>query len=146
MPLSDKREAVPETGVEGNGLPVIRRGAAGIDLGSKSHWVCAPTLDGLAREVREFGATTPELNCMAAWLQERQVESVAMESTGTYWVPVHEIPKRYQKWEVLQRLVDRTRSRMYLRAVKTIFGFKKASPSDASEAESMGSRNRDTCL
>jgi len=65
-----------------DGFPVLRTNAAGIDLGSESHWVCAPTVDGKGREVKEFGATTPELEKMAAWLKERKVVSVAMESTG----------------------------------------------------------------
>src|SRR5580704_1723007 len=76
---------------EVQGLPVVRREVAGIDLGSERHWVCAPTPDGGAREVADFGATTPELIRMAKWLQERQVESVAMESTGVYWIAPHEV-------------------------------------------------------
>ena len=40
------------------GLPVIRRQVAGIDLGSERHWVCAPKVDGNGREVTSFGATT----------------------------------------------------------------------------------------
>ena len=63
------------------GLPVVRRGAAGIDLGSEEHWVCAPKVDGPGREVAKFGATTPELERMAAWLKERKVETVV--ATGT---------------------------------------------------------------
>jgi transposase len=73
------------------GLPVIRRSVAGIDLGSEQHWVCAPTLDGSGREVASFGATTAELIRMAEWLQARAVESVAMESTGVYWIAPHEV-------------------------------------------------------
>jgi hypothetical protein len=73
------------------GLPIIRRRIAGIDLGSEQHWVCAPTPDGNGREIADFGATTPELIRMAQWLKERQVESVAMESTGVYWIAPHEI-------------------------------------------------------
>lgn len=73
------------------GLPVVRRNVAGIDLGSERHWVCAPSLDGTAREVADFGATTPELIRMGEWLKERQVESVAMESTGVYWIAPHEV-------------------------------------------------------
>jgi hypothetical protein len=68
------------------GLPVIRGNVAGIDLGSERHWVCAPTLDGSRREIAHFGATTPEWIRMAKWLKERQGESVAMESTGVYWI------------------------------------------------------------
>jgi transposase len=69
----------------------MRRNVAGIDLGSELHWVCAPTLDARGREIADFGATTPELVRMAEWLKARQVESVAMESTGVYWIAPHEI-------------------------------------------------------
>ena len=73
------------------GLPVIRHRVAGIDLGSEQHWVCAPTVDGKEREIASFGATTTELLRMAEWLKARQVESVAMESTGVYWIAPHEV-------------------------------------------------------
>ncbi len=72
-------------------LPVIRCRVAGMDIGSERHWVCAPTVEGSGREVADFGATTPELIRMAKWLKERNVESVAMESTGVYWIAPHEI-------------------------------------------------------
>ena len=70
---------------------MLRRKVAGIDLGSEQHWVCAPTVDGRGREIASFGATTPELVRMAEWLQARRVESVAMESTGVYWIAPHEV-------------------------------------------------------
>jgi transposase len=73
------------------GLPVIRRNVAGVDLGSERHWVCAPTQDGSGREIASFGATTSELMRLAEWLKARQVESVAMESTGVYWIAPHEV-------------------------------------------------------
>ena len=73
------------------GLPVIRRNVAGIDLGSERHWVCAPTQDGSGREIASFGATTAELIRLGEWLKARQVESVAMESTGVYWIAPHEM-------------------------------------------------------
>jgi transposase len=76
---------------------------AGIDLGSERHWVCAPTVNGTAREVADFGATTPELIRMAQWLKQRHVESVAMESTGVYWIAPHEVLEA-EGFEV--RLVD----------------------------------------
>lgn len=88
-------------GIEG--LPVIRTNVAGIDLGSTLHWVCAPTVDGTGREVTNFGGTTPELIRMAKWLQERNVKSVAMESTGVYWIAPHEVLEA-EGFEVL--LVD----------------------------------------
>ena len=73
------------------GLPLIRQNVAGIDLGSERHWVWAPTPDGNGREIADFGATTPEPVRMAEWLKARQVETVAMESTGVYWIAPHEI-------------------------------------------------------
>ena len=73
------------------GLPLVRTKVAGIDIGSERHWVCAPTPDGSGREIADFGATTPELIRMAEWLQARHVESVAMESTGVYWIAPHEV-------------------------------------------------------
>jgi transposase len=91
MQDSDSREGNPGGRREIEGLPVVRRDAAGIDLGSERHWVCAPTIDGTGREVADFGATTPELIRMAEWLAERKVRSVAMESTGVYWVAPQEV-------------------------------------------------------
>jgi transposase len=73
------------------GLPLLRPNVAGIDLGSQQHWVCAPTLDGSGREVADFGATTGDLLNMAAWLKARQVESVALEATGVYWIAPQEV-------------------------------------------------------
>jgi transposase len=73
------------------GLPLIRRNVAGIDLGSERHWACAPTEKGKGREVADFGATTSELIGMAEWLKARRVESVAMESTGVFWIAPHEV-------------------------------------------------------
>ncbi len=73
------------------GLPIVRRNVAGIDLGSERHWVCAPAQDGGGREVADFGGTTPELTRMAKWLKDRGVEWVAMESTGVYWIAPHEV-------------------------------------------------------
>jgi transposase len=70
---------------------MLRPRVAGIDIGSERHWVCAPTEDERGREITDFGATTPELIRMAEWLKQRRVESVAMESTGVYWIAPHEV-------------------------------------------------------
>jgi len=72
-------------------------------LGSEVHWICAPKVDGSGREVKKSGATTPELERLAKWLKERQVESIAMESTGVYWIAPFEVLDRYG-FEIL--LVD----------------------------------------
>jgi transposase len=103
MRKEDHGETSPNSRRQLQGLPVIRRNVAGIDLGSERHWVCAPTPDGSGREIADFGATTPELIRMAEGLKARHVESVAMESTGVYWIAPHEVLEA-QGLEVL--LVD----------------------------------------
>lgn len=77
-------------------MPVRKRedevfpNAAGIDVGASSHWVAVPP--HLAEEsVREFGAMTDDLNAMADWLLACGVDTVALESTGVYWIPVSEV-------------------------------------------------------
>jgi transposase len=84
-------EAPRSRGRQLEGLPVIRRSVAGIDLGSERHWVCAPTTDRAGREISDFGGTTSELIRMAKWLKERNVDSIAMESRGVYWIAPHEV-------------------------------------------------------
>ena len=103
MPKERKNKTSKSSKRQLQGLPVMRQNVAGIDLGSARHWVCAPTVDGSGREIADFGATTPELVRMAEWLKERKVESVAMESTGVYWIAPHEVLEA-QGLEVL--LVD----------------------------------------
>ena len=72
-------------------LPVIRPKVAGIDIGSREHWVCGPALPDGGVNVRVFLTTTSSLNQLADWLIEQGVESVAMESTYIYWIPVYEL-------------------------------------------------------
>src|SRR6516162_10697770 len=91
MPERNDRETGESNRRQLQGLPVIRRNVAGVDLGSERHWVCAPTQDGNGREIASFGATTRELLRLGEWLKARQVESVAMESTGVYWIAPHEV-------------------------------------------------------
>jgi len=69
----------------------LRPMVAGIDVGSTEHWVCGPEREDGEREVRVFGATTPQLEQMAGWLRDRGVQSVAMESTYIYWIPPYEV-------------------------------------------------------
>lgn len=72
-------------------LKTIQPNAAGIDLGSREHWVAGPPREDAAPNVERFGTTTPELLRLADWLKEQGVETVAMESTGVYWIPLFEI-------------------------------------------------------
>jgi transposase len=64
--------------------------AAGIDVGGSSHWVAVPR-HADDEPVREFGAMTDDLNAMADWLLACRVDTVALESTGVYWIPVYEV-------------------------------------------------------
>lgn len=70
-------------------LKIVNPNAAGIDIGSKEHYVAVP-LDKTSEPVRSFQAFTDDLEEMSKWLKENQVDTVAMESTGVYWIPVYE--------------------------------------------------------
>ena len=63
---------------------------AGIDIGASSIFVCVSDKNR-PQEVREYSTCTRDLNAMATWLKKRGVQSVAMESTGIYWLPPFEI-------------------------------------------------------
>lgn len=72
-------------------LSRIHPQVAGIDLGSREHWVCAPEVTPGKPNVRTFGTTMEQLQHLADWLLEQGVESVAMESTSVYWIPLYEL-------------------------------------------------------
>lgn len=71
-------------------LPRVNQHAAGIDIGSQSHFVAVPP-GSCAESVRQFGTFTHDLLAIADWLAQCQVSSVARESTGVYWVPLYEV-------------------------------------------------------
>jgi transposase len=64
--------------------------AAGIDVGSASHYVAVPP-DRDDQPVREFKAFTEDLEALADWLAACGVDTVAMESTGVFWIPLFEL-------------------------------------------------------
>jgi transposase len=71
-------------------LEHINQHAAGIDIGSRSHFVAIP--EGIdEKPVREFSTFTGDLEKLTEWLISCSVTTVAMESTGVYWIPVFEI-------------------------------------------------------
>lgn len=89
-------------------LEHINRHAAGIDIGSKSHFVAVP--EGIDETpVREFSTFTGDLEKLAEWLISCGITTVAMESTGVYWIPVFEILE-YRGLEV--KLVNARQSKM----------------------------------
>lgn len=71
-------------------LPLINPNAAGIDIGADRHWVSVPE-DREKDSVRSFGCFTADLYAMADWLKNCRIETVAMEATGVYWIPVFQI-------------------------------------------------------
>ena len=76
-----------KSGAEPAGLSQLNLNAAGIDVGATSHFVAVPA-DRAEQSVREFEAFTADLYRLADWLTECRVETVAMESTGVYWIPL----------------------------------------------------------
>jgi len=70
--------------------PEVHPDAAGIDLGAREIYVAVGE-ERDERPVRKFGLFTRELRTMARWLTSCQITTVAMESTGVYWIPVAQI-------------------------------------------------------
>lgn len=79
---------------EETNLPVIHVDAAGLDIGASEIWACVPA-ERATPAVRSFGTFTPDLHHLAEWLKACGVTTVAMESTGVYWIPVFEILEAY---------------------------------------------------
>ncbi len=87
--------------------------AAGIDVHAAVHFVAVPVTDvpqgfinpdgKLPAGVRKFGTNTEDLETLATWLKDCGVKTIAMESTGVYWIPLFELLER-QGFEVI--LVD----------------------------------------
>lgn len=75
---------------ETSDLRPINSNAAGIDIGSEFHWVSVPK-DRASECVRRFGCYTADLYALADWLAECRVQTVAMESTGVYWIALFQI-------------------------------------------------------
>ena len=80
-------KATPEQDRLPAGLSQVNLNAAGIDVGAASHFV-AVSADRAEPPVREFAAFTADLYRLADWLGECGVETVVMESTGVYWIPL----------------------------------------------------------
>lgn len=73
-----------------NSLPVLFPDTAGIDIGSKSHFVAVPS-DCDPNPIREFSTFTADLHNMVNWLKQCKIKTVVMESTGVYWIPTFEL-------------------------------------------------------
>lgn len=73
-----------------NSLPTIHLNAAAVDIGSNEHWVAVPA-DRDPRPVRRFTAFTDDLYALADWLAACGIDTVAMEATGVYWIPLYDV-------------------------------------------------------
>ena len=88
-----KRKARGRCCFEGKGkrrkskLSVINPDAAGVDVGAQAHYVAVPE-DRAAVSVRSFGTCTAQLDEIVQWLKDCGIKTVAMESTGVYWIPL----------------------------------------------------------
>lgn len=74
-------------------MSLINLNAAGIDIGHREHW-CAVPADRAAKPVQRFGTFTEDLERMADWLKGCGIKTVAMESTGVYWIAAFQILER----------------------------------------------------
>lgn len=94
IPKNTKKSKVTKTRTKKSAnleaLDYINVNAAGIDIGSKSHFVAVPA--GRDTEhVREFQTFTNSLIELVNWLKKLKITTVAMESTGVYWIPVYDM-------------------------------------------------------
>jgi transposase len=92
--LASKKKQSGRKNVDWKVLDIMHPDAAGIDVGGNEHWV-AVSPDRDAEPVRRCGCFTADLRAMARWLTEKGVRSVAMQSTGVYWMPVLEVLEQH---------------------------------------------------
>jgi transposase len=85
-----KQKGSVQKKVDWKALEIVHPDAAGIDVGGSEHWV-AISPDRDPEPVRRFGCFTADLREMGRWLVEKGVRSVALQSTGVYWMPLFEI-------------------------------------------------------
>jgi transposase len=90
MNRTQRKELQQRLNAADPGLEVVHPDAAGIDVGNESHFVAVPAGRD-AHPVQEFGSWTADLQRMAEWLKSRGIRTVAMQSTGVYWIALQEI-------------------------------------------------------
>src|SRR5882762_8531157 len=90
MNRKQRRDMMRKIQSEDLSLEVVHPDAAGIDIGNESHYVAVPPSRD-SQAVRRFGCTTVELKAMAQWLKQCRIRTIAMQSTGVYWIAVFDI-------------------------------------------------------
>ena len=104
MPKKLSKKAKSQRSRERALLEKVHLNAAGIDVGAATHWVAVPE-DRDENPVRSFGVFTSDLIALCEWLKRCQIETIAMESTGVYWIPLFQVLER-NGFEVRLRLVN----------------------------------------
>jgi hypothetical protein len=84
------RQNEPKVSTPLERLDIVHPHTAAADIGSREIWVSLPP-DRAGETVRCFGTFTPDLESLVHWLLENRVDTVAMESTGVYWIPLFEL-------------------------------------------------------
>jgi hypothetical protein len=90
LPPSVPTPLLPQSPLLSEALQVCHPHAAGIAIGEAEHWVAVPP-GGDPQPVRRFGTCTADLDAWADWLLDGGVTTVAMDSTGVYWIPRFEL-------------------------------------------------------
>lgn len=90
MKNTSNKQKSQERQSSSSSLPVLFPDTAGVDIGSKSHFVAVPS-ERAENPVREFSTFTADLHNMIKWLKECNIKTVIMESTGVYWIPAFEL-------------------------------------------------------
>jgi hypothetical protein len=91
MNRKQRRELARKIQADDVSLEVVHPDAAGIDIGNECHYVAVPSKRDPEQPLRRFGCVTAELKTMAEWLKQCRIRTVAMQSTGVYWIPVYDI-------------------------------------------------------
>jgi transposase len=133
MPKKLSKKAKSQRSRERALLEKVHLNAAGIDVGANTHWVAVPE-DRDENAVRSFGVFTSDLKALCDWLRRCQIETIAMESTGVYWIPLFQMLEK-NGFEV--RLVNASHAKNVPGArltSTTASGCKNSTPSGCCEA------------
>src|SRR4030067_793821 len=145
MSRRGKRTAGIEKAHPFTGMSRVNPNAAGVDIGAVEIVACVSG-DESTQIVKAFGNYTVDLQAIGRWLKENQVETVAMESTGGYWIPLFEELER-QGFECLlissrslRRVAGRKSDITDAQWIQTLHGYGLLESSFRPEAELIGLR------
>ena len=108
-------------------LQQLKFNAAGLDIGAEEIYACVPA-DRDEQPVRAFPTFTVDLYALADWLAACGIDTVAMESTGVYWIPLYEILKPESSKSIWSTLVTSRTCRVGRPTFWTASGFSSCTP------------------